>query len=152
MRHSDVLDIATMADFLGNVWQCNAVIVPAPMRAHSRCYLQPVGEVMRLFGKHQGKKAIDITFDGNVDAVASKTDNTVYLHLVNKSMTNAESITLDLFGNEIESAKMFCISAEPDTEITPTNIGCFAETVTEISENTFTLPKAAVAAVEIKIK
>ena len=151
MRHSDVLDIATMADFLGNVWQCNAIIVPAPMRKNSRCYLQPVAEVMRLFGKHQGKKAVDITYEGNADAVASKTDNTVYIHLANKSMTEAETITFDLGENEIESGRMFCISSDPETEITPTNIDCFTETVTEFEGNTVTLPKAAVAAVEIKI-
>ena len=152
MRHSDVLDIATMADFLGNVWQCNAIIVPTPMRNTSRCYLQPVAEVMRLFGAHQGKRAVCVDFGGNADVVASKTDKTIYLHLVNKSMTDAENITVDLENSEVESAKMYCISAEPDTEITPTNIDCFAETVTDINMEKFNLPKAAVAAVEIKIK
>ena len=152
MRHSDVLDIATMADFLGNVWQCNAIIVPTPMRDNSRCYTQPVGEVMRLFSEHQGKNAIDVSFGANIDAVASITDNTVYLHIANTSMTTSEEIILDLGDKTIESAKMFCIAEDPETEITPQSIGCFKENVTEIICNTVTVPKASVAAIEIKIK
>ena len=152
MRHSDVLDIATMADFLGNVWQCNAIILPAPMYSFSKCYLQPVGEVMRLFGAHQGKHALDITCDGGVDAVASITDGKIYIHAVNTSMTNDDVITLDLGGKEIAEGKMFCIASEPDTEITYLNIGCFDDTEISFKGNTVTLPKAAVAAIEITLK
>ena len=152
MRNSDVLDIATMADFLGNVWQCNAVMVPTPMREESRCYLQPVGEVMRLFAAHHGKKAIDVSYTGNVDAVASRTDKKVFVHLANASLTDAEMITLDFGAVEIECAKMFCIATDPQTEITPMNVGCFAETETVIENGRVMLPRASVAAVEITLK
>lgn len=152
MRNSDVLDIATLADFLGNVWQCNAIMVPTPMRKDSKCYLQPVGHVMRLFGEHQGKNEIDISYDGNVDAVASITDKTVYIHIASTSMTEPETLTFDLGGKEIESMAMYCISADPQTEITPQNTDCFKETVTKICGNTVTLPAASVAAIEIKVK
>lgn len=151
MRHSDVLDIATMADFLGNVWQCNAIIVPTPMRANSRCYTQPVGEVMRLFSEHQGKNSVDVSFDGSIDAVGSVTDNTVYLHIANTSMTDAAEITLDTEQNKIENVKIFCIAADPETEIIPQNVGCFKETVAETKSNKIFIPKASVAAVEITI-
>jgi hypothetical protein len=152
MRHSDVLDIATMADFLGNVWQCNAIILPAPMYSFSKCYLQPVGEVMRLFGTHQGKNAIDISYNGSIDAVASVTDNKIYIHAVNTSMNNDETVTFDLGGREIAEGRMFCIASEPDTEITYLNIGCFDDTESAFKGNTVTLPKAAVAAIEITLK
>ena len=152
MRHSDVLDIATMADFLGNVWQCNAVMVPAPMRENSRCYLQPVGEVMRLFGAHQGKKALDISYDGSIDAVASASGNKVFVHVANTSMVKSEQLNFNLEGKEIVSATMYSICAEPETEIAPTNIGCFKETVSVSENGVFTLPKCAVAAIEIIIK
>lgn len=152
MRHSDVLDIATMADFLGNVWQCNAIIVPTPMRENSKCYLQPVGEVMRLFSKHQGRHALDISYDGNVDAVASVTDNTIYIHVANVSMRESEAFTVDLNGKEIQKATMYCISADPETEISPTSIGCFEERVTANESGVFTLPRASVAAIEIILK
>ena len=152
MRHSDVLDIATLADFLGNVWQCNAVIVPAPMYPHSKCYLQPVGEVMRLFGAHQGKKALDISYEGSIDAVASKTGNTVYVHVANTSMTDAETLKLDLGATEIESVTMYYIATDPETEIAPTNLDCFKEETVTFENGTVTIPKACVAAIEIKIK
>jgi hypothetical protein len=150
MRHSDVLDIATLADFCGNVWQCNALMIPTPMRAEKQCYLQPVGHVMRLFGAHQGKHALELTTNGTVDAVASRTGNTIYLHLANTSMTTDETLTLEL-GQPIESAKMYYIAADPTTEITPCNVDCFAEQVVAVEGNTLTLPRAAVAAVEITV-
>lgn len=149
MRHSDVLDIATLADFLGNVWQCNALMVPTPMRENSRCYLQPVGEVMRLFGAHQGKKALGVSDCGAVDAVASRTGNKIYLHLANTSMTGTETLKLDLGGTEIKSAVMHYIAADPEVEITPVNIGCFEEKCATVENGMVILPKAAVAAVEI---
>lgn len=152
MRNSDILEIATMADLLGNVWQCNAMIVPAPMRKDSTCYLQPVGEVMRLFGRHQGRRALDITCEGNVDAVASAGDGCVYLHLANTSMSRSENVTLELGGATVKSGRMFCIATDPQTEITPLNVGCFAEAVTELNGSSFTLPAAAVAAVELRIE
>ena len=150
MRHSDVLDIATLADFCGNVWQCNALMIPTPMRAEKRCYLQPVGHVMRLFGAHQGTHALEILQNGAVDAVASRTGDTVYLHLANTSMTAAETLELEL-GQPIKSAKMYYIAADPTTEITPSNPDCFAQQELTLEGNTLTLPRAAVAAVEIQI-
>ena len=151
MRHSDVLDIATLADFLGNVWQCNALMVPTPMRENSKCYLQPVGEVMRLFGAHQGKMALDVSGGGVVDAVASKTGDKLFLHLANTSMTSAETLQLDLGGRAIKEATIYYIAADPALEITPVNIGCFEEKCEPIENGTVTLPKAAVAAVEITL-
>lgn len=152
MRHSDVLDIATMADFIGTVWQCNAVLMTAPMWDNGKCYLQPVGEIMRLFRAHQGKKALEIFYDGSIDAVASVSDNKIFIHVANTSMDKAESITFDLGGREILEGKMFCIDADPETEITPETIGCFDETVSTFTGNTVTLPKAAVAAIEITLR
>ena len=73
MRHSDVIDIATMADFFGNLWQVNALMIPAPVPFYGMPYLQPVGAVMSLFCRHQGEKALDCTYTGSVDAVASRT-------------------------------------------------------------------------------
>ena len=107
---------------------------------------------MRLFGAHQGQKAVDISYDGNVDAVASRTESTVYVHIANTSMTNDETLKLDLGGYEIESATMYYIAADPETEISPTSIGCFEEKTAAVENLTVTLPKASVAAIEIKLK
>lgn len=151
MRHSDVLDIATMADFFGNVWQVNALMLPTPIRA-GKPYLQPVGAVMALFGKHQGKNALDVTCKGAVDAVASITDKTVYLHLANTEMKRAQEITLDLGGAAVEKIEMHYIAEDPATEITPVNTDVFAVRHVSAEGGRITLPPAAVAAVEITLK
>ncbi|MBQ9921624.1 MAG: hypothetical protein IJO52_05520, partial [Clostridia bacterium] len=151
MRHSDVLEIATLADFMGNVWQCNALILPTPMIEGNKCYLQPVGEVMRLFAAHQGKKALDVSTNASLDITASKTDNKIFLHIANTSMNNSAKVKLDIGEAVIKNAIMHYIAEDSETEITPANIGCFEEKCTDIENGVVTVPKAAVAAIDIEI-
>ena len=152
MRNSDVLDIATMADFFGNVWQVNALMIPTPIHSFDP-YLQPVGAVMKLYGKYVGKKALSVTYSGDVDATATRTSNKIYIHVANTSMTEAQKITLD-FGEmnyRVARVKMHCISASPETEITPNNTDVFDAVTTTVNKNDITLPAAAVAAFEITL-
>ena len=148
MRNSDILDIATMADFFGNVWQVNAIMIPTPIRAGTP-YLQPVGSVMSLFGKHQGKYMLDVDYSGSVDAVASSTDNICYLHVANTDMNSPQEIKLDLYGKKITSVTMHYISERADTEITPDNTDVFAPKCVPCENCIIKLPEAAVAAIEI---
>ena len=150
MRNSDILDIATMADFFGNVWQVNAMMIPTPIRT-GKPYLQPVGSVMRLFGKYQGKHALDISYNGSIDAVASATDNTVYLHIANTDMNYAQQIELDL-GSEISDGEITYIAVHPTVEITPDNTEVFTPVTKKLEGGKFTLAPAAVAAVKITLK
>lgn len=152
MRHSDVVEIATMADFFGSVWQVNAMMIPGRYFAEKVCYLQPVGSVMSLFGKHQGKYALTCTDCGSVDAVASMTGNKIYLHLANTELGKAQQIKLELGGKKIREAEMFYIAEDPATEITPQNTDVFAVRSVKIAGDTVTLPAAAVAAVEITLE
>lgn len=151
MRHSDVVEIATMADFFGNVWQVNAMMIPGRYFTEKVCYLQPVGSVMSLFGHHQGKFALDVSVTGAVDAVASMTDNTVYIHAANTEMDKVQQVKLDLGGKKIASARMYYIAEHPATEITPQNMDVFAVKTVEIQGDTVTLPAAAVAAIELTL-
>ena len=151
MRNSDVLDIATMADFFGTAWQVNAILIPNNVPGKDP-YLQPVGEVMRLFGKHQGKHALDISYNGAIDAVASATDNKIYLHIANTDMNASQELILDIEDCKIASARMDYIAESPDVEITPSNPDCFRRRTCEILGNTVSLPPAAVAAVEIELE
>ncbi len=153
MRHSDVLDIATMADFFGNAWQVNAIMIDAPLHMNGgRCYLQPVGSVMSLFGKYQGKHSVDCTYSGNIDAVSSATDNKIFIHIANTDMYSRQEINLDFGGAEISDIKMHCISEKPSTEVTVDNMDVFNPTEYEIKGNVINLPAAAVAAIEITLK
>ena len=151
MRHSDILDIATMADFFGNVWQVNALMIPTPLR-YGRPYLQPVGAVMKLFRRYQGTHALDITYTGAIDAVASATNHQIYLHIANTDMLYPQEITLDLSDRAVEEAEISYIAKAPETEITPNNIDVFEPVTEKLQGNTFTLPAAAVAAIKIVLK
>ncbi|MBR6570191.1 MAG: hypothetical protein IKK75_07030 [Clostridia bacterium] len=148
MRHSDVLDIATMADFFGTVWQVNAMILPAPIHDGSKPYLQPVGAVMRLFGRYQGKMALECTCDNRIDAVASRTGNMVYLHVANTDMRNAQRLSLNIG----KAATMHLIDADTQTEITWDNTDAFDVKTQKIDPADFMLPPAAVAAIEIEVQ
>ena len=151
MRNSDILEVATMADFCGNVWQVNALMIPTPMRA-GKTYLQPVGEVMKLYGTHVGKKYLDISYSGDIDATATRTDNTVYLHITNTSMTSVQRVQLDLGAvNPPKNAKMHLISADPETEITPDNVDVFKPVTVDVDTDSIILPAAAVAVVEVTL-
>lgn len=150
MRNSDVLDIATMADFFGNVWQVNALMIPTPIW-QSRPYLQPVGVVMKLFGRHQGKHALDISYSGALDATASATDNKIFIHLANTDMKYPQTISLDLGGARVESAVMHYVACAPEVEITPSCLDVFSEKETAVNEKEIVLPAAAVAAIEITL-
>jgi len=150
MRNSDVLDIATMADFFGTAWQVNAILLPNNV-PYREPYMQPVGHVMSLFRHHQGERALDISYSGAVDAVASKTGNCIYIHIANTDMNTPQQLLLELGDKQIASAKMWYIAAKADTEITMLNPDCFAVQETEITGNTVTLPAAAVAAIEVEL-
>ncbi|MBQ9967562.1 MAG: hypothetical protein IJO88_02425 [Oscillospiraceae bacterium] len=152
MRHSDVVEIATMADFFGNVWQVNAMMIPGRYFTDGICYLQPVGAVMSLFRHHQGRFALDASVSGAVDAVASMTDDTVYIHAANTEMRKAQQLKLELGGKTIKEAKMFYIAEDPAAEITPQNMDVFAVKTLQIEGDTVTLPAAAVAAIEITLE
>jgi hypothetical protein len=67
-------------------------------------------------------------------------------------MNYAQELKLDTCGKEIESAKMFCVSAKAETEITPDCQDCFPTVESVIEGNVVTLPPAGVAAIEITLK
>ena len=150
MRNSDILDIATMADFFGNVWQVNALMIPTPIRT-GRPYLQPVGQVMRMFSRYQGKYMLDLEYNGAIDAVASATDNEVYLHIANTDMKYSQELLLDLGGAKIKSGEMCYIATAPEVEITPDNDRVFEPVTVKLEGDKVTIPPAAVAAIKLVI-
>ena len=151
-RNSDILDIATMADFMGNVWQVNAVMLSTPVSLTSKpSYLQPVGRVMSLFRKHVGKMALDLSSTGIVDATASRTQKTVYVHAANTDMNNNVEVSLDLGREKIKKVRMHYIAKDPMTHITYLNPTVFNPQSVEVEGNII-LPAAAVAAIEIELE
>lgn len=152
MRNSDIIDIATMADFFGNVWQVNAILMTT--QGEKIAYFQPVATVMSLFSHHQGEYAVDVQCEGEanpLDITASAADDRIYLHLINTDRCNAVSCKLSVDGKEIREVKMFGVAEDPMTEVTPVNPDVFAVREMETKGDTIQVPPAAVVAVEIRI-
>lgn len=153
MRHSDILDIATMADFFGNVWQVNAILIPGALKwANFKPYLQPVGSVMSLFRKYQGEYALDIDYNGHIDVVASATGQKIFLHIANTSMSSSEELTIDLADKKAGKITMHYIAENPTTEVTMLNPDVFNPKTVVLNCLNFRLPAAAVAAIEIEVE
>ncbi|MBQ8508358.1 MAG: alpha-L-arabinofuranosidase [Clostridia bacterium] len=152
-RAADIIDIATMADFFGNRWQVNAMILPTPSR-YGKPYLQPVGEVMKLFRHHIGTHAVDITPAEGVDMTASISEDgkKLYLHLANTDAHEAKSLELTAGGAPVKWFTAYEIAAEPFVEITELTPDLFKPTEYTEKGSTYLLPPAAVAAIEIPLE
>ena len=148
-RHSDVLDIATMADFFGNRWQVNAILIPTP-HGSGKPYLQPVGQVMRLFGKYAGDWYADVECGPAVDATAGIRGDRVFLHVVNTSMESAQRLSVTVDGKRPAGGMTVHEIApeDPTTEVTPQRAGVFDPVQRKAEGNEIVLPPAAVAVVE----
>lgn len=150
-RHADVLDIATSADFFGNRWQVNAVMLPSPAYV-GKPYLMPVGEVMRLFSKYSGKFSIPVEC-GNpaADVTASMTGNKIYLHIVNTSADQPLSLPLRVAGRMIQKATAWEIAASPWIDISMVERDLFLPNQRTVDPETYRIPPAGVAALELKL-
>ena len=152
-RHTDVLDIATMADFFGNRWQVNAIMLYTQGDVRNS-YLQPVGRVMSLFRNHIGKYALDVDFGSDVDATASISEDgkKVYVHIANLLRTKSQNIDINILGKTIKKITAFEVSQDSETEITNLNPDVFNPTVKVVEGSSYTLGQAAVCALEIEIE
>jgi alpha-L-arabinofuranosidase len=152
-RHGDVLKIATAADFCGTRWQNNAVIIPTP-KGNNRAYLQPVARVMQLYRHHAGSHAIKVGgMPDGLDVVASRRDNTVFLHVANTQRTKSVKATLQIDGQIIRGGRVFEISADPMTELSYLNSADEMQTLEKPlpAGSVWEFPAASVSAVELEI-
>lgn len=153
-RATDILDIATLADFFGNRWQVNALMLCAP-DYWGEAYLQPVGSVMSLFRHHIGKYAIELPkeIDGvDLTASISEDETTIYIHAVNTSCSDEKALKLNVSGRKVKKIKAFTIAENPMTEITYKNVDVFNAVESEIEGDTFILPPAGVSALEVTLE
>ena len=149
LRHGDRLKMATLADFCGTRWQVNALMIPTPS---GQSFLMPVGHVMRLYRRHSGEQFLQVLAapDG-LDICATRTENTVFLHVVNISRTQAVKVDLSQSGLTIRSGKIYEIAAAAETEIlqnAPDVVQAVEKSLPESQQWTF--PAASVSVVELK--
>ena len=109
-RHGDAVEIATLADFFGNAWTVNAVMIPS---YGARPFLMPVGSVMRLYSRHSGEQALALEGGGtDLDLVASRTGDRLYLHVVNGDLAHSQEVTFSVPGERVARARAFTIAPE----------------------------------------
>ena len=140
-----------MADFFGNRWQVNAILIPTP-HGSGKPYLQPVGHVMRLFGKYRGEYAVDVCGGHEADVTASvEEDGTILLHLVNPNMNRPLTLEIEREdGMPVRTMTAHEIAPDDATEeITPQNAGCFEVMERRVDGNGYLLPPAAISVLVI---
>jgi len=148
-RNGDILDIATLADFFGNRWQVNAILIPTPIRKQ-KPYLQPVGWVMMLYRHHTGEQSVSVSFPSDLDVTASRTGDRIFLHVVNTRMDRAVKADLTIEGMKILSGKAYEISEDPEFEITELTPDAFKPREKGLTGVEWTFPAASVTAVELE--
>ena len=149
-RNGDVLKVATLADFCGTRWQNNAVIIPVPS---GRSFMMPVAMAMSLYRRHTGEKAVTVRKapDG-LDAVASRTGDKVFLHVVNTHRTRSTKANFQVDGMRIASGRVFWFALDPEFEVfehRPDHT--FPQEIDLQPGQAWVFPPASVTAIELNV-
>ena len=153
-RHADLVEISTLADFFGNRWTVNAVMLGSPRQS---VFLMPVATIMKIFNRYSGDQGIRVPSQlGSLDLSASRNASTVFLHVVNCGPGSAETAAIKVAGAPNGSVTI--------REIAPGDLGAYVdhdrtdtfEPVTrtgEIRDGVFSwqFPAASVSVVEIPV-
>lgn len=154
LRHSDMIEVATLADFCGNRWTVNAVMMGSQ---HQQIYLMPVGVVTRLYRKHSGEKKVKVPATiGSLDLAASRTGNEIYLHVVNTDLHNAQSLELTIPDVTIMGGKAWeiapgDIAAYVDSDHTDTLDPVVKDIVSDNGQLTWVFPAASVTVLMLTV-
>lgn len=150
-RHGDVLKIATAADFCGNRWQVNAVMIPTPFY-RGDAFLMPVAHVMSLYRHHIGKHFLSIKqHPDSLDVTASRTGNRVFLHVANLKRTQSVQAGFDLGSLRLKSATAFEIAVPSDAEITRYRRNLLDVQIKTVQvDRPWHFPPASVTAIELE--
>lgn len=107
-RHGARVKIVTAADFNGNRWTNNAVMLQTPRGVS---YLMPVASIARLFKKYNGKQGVEVKSpSSSLDIAGSRTDGKVYLHVANMEYRQAVEATLAVAGMTITGGRVYEIA------------------------------------------
>ncbi len=123
-RHGARVKIATTADFNGSRWTTNALIHQMPAGAS---YLLPAGAVARLFKRHNGAQGVSVKSSPTaLDIAASRTGDTIFLHVGNLNYSGATEATFAVNGMIVTGGRVLEISPDnPRQEISPLNPDVF---------------------------
>jgi alpha-L-arabinofuranosidase len=151
LRHGDIIRICTGADFCGNRWTVNSVMMPVP---RGESYLLPIGTLMRLFNRHKGTHGISITStpDG-LDIAASRQDNRLCLQVLNTHFSQDVKADFAIAGFTASEGKVYEIAPEdPRAYVDSTRPHAFdpeEKTLPKGANPSWTFPARSVSVVEI---
>lgn len=150
LRHGDRVKICTGADFAGTRWTVNAVQIPVP---RGESFLLPVASIMRLFKRHKGSHGVAVTgAPPQLDVAASRSDQTVYLHVLNTSYREPVEATLAVEGLTIHGGRVHEIAPEdPRAYVDRNNRSTFAPVERQLQRGaaTWRFPPRSVSVVEL---
>lgn len=153
-RNGDILKIANLSDFCGTRWLVNSIMIPTPLRSRFKAYMMPVARVTELYRKHTGSKAINIlTSPDGLDIVGSRTDDRIYLHVVNTNRTRSVSTKFEVEGMKIKAGRIFELAADPLFEIQELTAHLLTtETHELLRDHRWSFSPASVSAVELEVE
>jgi alpha-L-arabinofuranosidase len=109
-RHGANVKIATAADFEGTRWTNNAVMLAVPS---GKSYLMPVASIARLFKRCNGKQGVAVnSAPSGLDIAASRTDNSIFLHVANLQFRNSVEASFAVTGMKVAGGKTWAIAPE----------------------------------------
>lgn len=151
-RHGGRVRIMTAADFAGNRWTVNAVMLQTP---RGISFLTPVGSIMRLFKRHNGKQGIAVkSAPADLDVAASRTGNRLFLHVLNKSYTRSAHAAFSVDGMRITGGRVLEIAPEdPRTAVGLDQPAVFTPVEKPLAAGpavSWRFPAASVSAVELE--
>ncbi len=153
-RHGDRVKISTAADFFGTRWTVNAVMIPVP---GGTSYLMPVGSVMRLFKRYNGKQAVAVkSAPSDLDIAASRSENRLFLHVANVSYRRPAEVAFAVEGMTVAGGRIFEIAPESLQEHVDENRpDVFAPKEKPLAGSppfNWRFPAGSVSAVELELK
>ena len=151
-RNGDLLKIATLADFCGTRWQVNALMIPIP-RSFGKAFLMPVAKVMKLYRKYSGTNYCETTQTPTyLDVTASRTEDTIFVHVVNTQRASPVKTRLSVKGANVTSIKVHQMATDPEFEVIAREPDPLKIQTKEVpTDGTWTFSAASVSAVEIRI-
>jgi len=152
-RHGAQVKIATAADFCGTRWTVNAVMMPVP---GGKSYLMPVGSVMRLFKRHNGKQGVAVkSAPRDLDIAASRDGNRLFLHVANMNYHESLEVAFAVNGTTVTGGKVFEIAPQsPRAYVSEADPNVFAPVEKVLPPNpapTWWFPAASVSVVELNL-
>jgi alpha-L-arabinofuranosidase len=103
-RHGARVKVATAADFQGNRWTVNAVMLQTPRGV---TYMMPVASIARMFKKYNGNRGVEVkSSPTSLDIAASRSTDKVYLHVANLEYQRAVEATFSVPGMTVSGGRV----------------------------------------------